>query len=75
MKIVTIFEDHIEHHSGNGAQLTIFYDRINSVRKTTHFMMLIYEKAVIVPIELSGFTKGTPEAFKEFLLEKGVKVK
>ena len=38
-------------------------------------MVLIYEKAAIVPIELSGFTKGTPEAFEEFLLAKGIKVK
>ena len=38
-------------------------------------MMLMYEKAVIVPIDMSGFTKGTSEEFEVFLLEKGIKVK
>lgn len=75
VKTVTVFEEHMQSHSGNGSQLTIFYDRITSFKKTAHFMMLIYEKAVIVPIELSGFTKGTPEEFESFLLEKGIKVK
>ena len=75
IKTVTVFEDYIEHHSGNGAQLNIFYDRITYAKKASHFMMLMYEKAVIVPIDMSGFTKGTSEEFEVFLLEKGIKVK
>lgn len=75
IKTVTVFEECMESQSANGAQLTIFYDRITSAKKTAHFMMVFYEKKVIVPIKLSGFTKGTPEEFEAFLLEKGIKVK
>lgn len=74
-KIVTVFEEHMESHSANGSQITILYDRITSVKKTANLMILIYEKTVIIPIDLAGFTKGTPEAFEAFLLEKGIKVK
>ncbi len=38
-------------------------------------MMIFYEKAVIVPVKQSEFSKGTPEEFESFLLKKGVKVK
>lgn len=75
IKTTSVFENHMEHYLGNGSQLTVYYDRITSIKKTAHFMVLIYEKVVMVPIGISGFTKGTHEAFEAFLLEKGVKVK
>ena len=65
----------MEYYSKNGSRLTIYYDRITSIRKTAHLMVVIYEKEITFPIDMSGFTKGTPEAFEAFLLEKGVKVK
>ena len=70
-----VFENHMERYLGNGSQLTFYYDRITSAKKTAHLMVLSYEKSVMIPIEVSGFTKGTPEAFESFLLKKGIKVK
>lgn len=75
VKTTSVFENHMEYYSKNGSRLTIYYDRITSIRKTAHLMVVIYEKEITFPIDMSGFTKGTPEAFEAFLLEKGVKVK
>lgn len=75
VKTTTMFDKYMEVHSSNGAKLTVHYDQITFVKKTAHFMIIFYEKVVIVPVKKSEFSKGTPEAFEAFLLEKGVKVK
>lgn len=75
VKTMTTFEEYMEVHSSNGAKLTVRYDQITSVKKTAHFMMVFCEKIVMIPIKKSEFTKGIPEAFEAFLLEKGIKVK
>lgn len=75
VKTTTMFDEYMEVHSSNGAKFTVHYDQITFVKKTAHFMMIFYEKAVIVPVKQSGFSKGTSEEFELFLLEKGVKVK
>lgn len=75
VKMTTMFDECMEVYSSNGAKLTVHYDQITFVKKTAHFMMIFYEKAVIVPVKQSEFSKGTPEEFESFLLKKGVKVK
>lgn len=75
VKTTTMFDEYMEVHSSNGAKLTVHYDQITFVKKTAHFMMIFYEKVVIVPVKQSGFSKGTSEEFELFLLEKDVRVK
>ena len=75
VKTTMMFDEYMEFHSSNGAKLTVHYDQITFVKKTAHFMIIFYGKVVTVPVKKSGFSKGTPEAFEAFLLEKGVKVK
>ncbi|MDO4926215.1 MAG: YcxB family protein [Turicibacter sp.] len=75
VKTTTMFDECMEVYSSNGAKLTVHYEQITFVKKTAHFMMIFYEKAVIVPVKQSEFSKGTPEEFESFLLKKGVKVK
>ena len=87
---LTIFEDCIvmkeilnqnesnsSSYSRNAFELTFHHDKITKVYQSKNIFVLVYGKykKVSFVIDKNTFTLGTPEAFEQFLLAKGVKIK
>lgn len=85
---ITVFEDYLELSedflkanknslliSKNNLDASIPHNRITSVYKTKNLFVIIYGKQFALAIEKAKFTTGSYQAFEEFLLMKGIKVK
>lgn len=71
--IPTINEDKMGYKSE--AETSIKHDKINVVYNLKENFVIVYANQIYLPIQKTEFTKGSSEEFKEFLLEKGIKVK
>ena len=84
---VTLYEDYLtfnkfiptinENKMGykSEAETSIKHDKITVVHNLKENFVIVYANQIYLPVQKTGFTKGSPEEFEEFLLKKGIKVK
>ena len=71
--IPTINEDKTRYKSE--AETSIKHDKITVVHNLKEHFVIVYANQIYLPIQKTGFTKGSSEEFEEFLLKKNIKVK
>lgn len=55
---------------GAAQQRALTYDKISSVHESEHFIVLRMDKRQVMPVLKAGFTKGDPEEFRVFIMDR-----
>ena len=84
---IVVYEDYIELNEKNSIddenslslkselETKAYHEQITVVYKMKNIFVIVYGNKLCFPIDRTKFTTGTPEAFEQFLLKKGKKIK
>ncbi len=72
---IKFYSDHLQIWTGGGNTRKLFYSGLKKCLETEHLLLIKSNANLYQIVDKTGFTKGSLQEFKEFLLQKGINCK